>query len=269
MRGMASGVTGKGVPWVRMGDDASLVVIHGGQGFVRQASPERLARDARRVAKIVPAGRSFLLIGYDPAPAADLSIDEVVAATIEAIAEVAPRAEIDLAGISYGGMIACRVAAARAGLVRRLVLVASGHRFSAGGAEHVRGQVALLEAGDLGGFTRAFTGLFRRRWLNWLIGLAIRRGRRRIEEGMAPAPAIVRYLRAMLAAAPADLSAIGAPALVIGGSADQFFGEGVMEEMAAALPSATLLLLPGETHMAPIEAARKFERAIGAFLAPG
>jgi pimeloyl-ACP methyl ester carboxylesterase len=260
------GKTEHGIPFIRVGDEVALVVVNGGQGFVRQPSPSRLIRDAKRVARILPAGRSFALLGYDPEPAPHLSIEDVVGRVVAAIREVAPERKVDLVGISYGGMIACHVATSHRHLVRRLVLVASGHRFSTRGADHVRRQVALLEADDRVGFASTFSGLFRKRLLNWLMAATVRFGRRRVAEGMAPTPVILRYLRAMLSAPPARLAEVAAPALVIGGSADQFFGEGVMEEAALAFASGALHIVPGETHMAPVEDPRSFRKRIETFL---
>jgi pimeloyl-ACP methyl ester carboxylesterase len=260
------GKAGGRIPLALTGDDIDLIVLNGGQGFVRQSSSKRLIRDAERVAKILPAGRSFALLNYDAEPPLGLTVDDVVAQTAAAIEELAPGRTIDLVGISYGGMIACHLAAAHPERINHLVLVASGHRFSPRGTEHVRRQIALLEAGDEAGFASIFSGLFRNRVLNWLMDVMIRLGRKRVVGGMAPTPVILTYLNAMLSARPAELAAISAPTLVIGGSADQFFGDGIMEEAAAAVRHGTVHILPSETHTAPVEASSGFRDSIQAFL---
>ncbi|MDZ4368879.1 MAG: alpha/beta hydrolase [Afipia sp.] len=254
------------IPFALAGNDVELIVLNGGQGFVRQSTSKRLIRDAERVAKILPAGRSFTLLNYDAEPRHGLTIDDVVAQTAAAIEELAPGRRIDLVGVSYGGMVACRLAACYPDLVNRLILAASGHRFSPRGTEHVRRQIALLEAGDEAGFASIFAGLFRNRVLNLLMDVMIGLGRKRVAGGMAPTPVILAYLKAMLSARPAELAAISAPTLVIGGSADQFFGDGIMEEAAAAVRHGTMHTLPGETHMAPVEASGGFRKKVQAFL---
>jgi len=55
---------------------------------------------------------------------------------------------------------------------------------------------------------------------------------------------------------------IRVPTLVIGGTADQFFGPAVFEETAALIPQATVKLFEGETHMLPIERAGDVAEAI-------
>jgi pimeloyl-ACP methyl ester carboxylesterase len=266
MNSISTGKSESGVPFAIVGNDVDLIVLNGGQGFVRQSTSKRLSRDAERIAKILPAGRPFALLNYDADPAPGLTVDDVVAQTAAAIGELAPERRIDLVGISYGGMIACHLAASHPDRVNRLILAASGHRFSARGTEHVSRQIALLEAGDEAGFASIFSGLFRKRALNWLMDLMIRLGRKRVVAGMAPSTAVLTYLNAIVSARPAELKAICAPTLVIGGAADQFFGDGVMEEAAEALRRGTVHTLPGETHMAPVEASSRFRERIEAFL---
>jgi len=56
------------------------------------------------------------------------------------------------------------------------------------------------------------------------------------------------------------------PTLVIGGTADQFFGPQVFEETAALIPQATVKLFAGETHMLPIERSGAVAEAISTHL---
>lgn len=80
---------------------------------------------------------------------------------------------------------------------------------------------------------------------------------------------IVRGLRAVLDAGLDDvapLRRVTARCLVIGGEADQLFGDGQMATTAAHLQDARLHPFPGETHMAPVERARDVARELRAFL---
>lgn len=84
-------------------------------------------------------------------------------------------------------------------------------------------------------------------------------------ESIAPARDVIRYLRAMLDADPVPLERIGARSLPPAGAADQFFGNGVMEETASRIPDAELTLITRETHIAPVERSRAFADSMAAF----
>jgi len=256
------------IPYARVGaDPRPIVVLGGGQAFVQGPGPERLARDARRVARILPPGASFVLLGYDVAPPPDHSLERIVADVAGILSELG--GGVPMVGISYGGIVALRVAATHPELVERVVLLVSAHDFSAAGRQRVLSQIELAERRDLVGLLAIFAKVFRRRWLNWLQARRLRTARRRIEQELNEPELIVRGLRAVTDADLADvnlLTRVTAPCLLVGGSADQFFGDGRMQETAAQLPSATLALFPDETHMLPVERARDVAAVIAAFL---
>ena len=265
MARLVQGVLAGRIPFIEVGREPRVLVIRGGQAFIRRADPARAARDARRVARLLPKGCGFVLLGYDPDPPPGLDAGAIVRITAAAIEE-RWSGPVPVLGTSYGAMVAARLAAERPDLVERLVLVAGVHRFSAEGQQRVRRQMRLAAAGDWPGFAGELTALFRNPWRNAAVRLLVRLSRRRLAQAMAPRDAIVRYLRAMEEAPPVALEAIAAPTLIVGGSADQLYG-GVMEEAATRIAGARLVLLEGETHMAPVERARDVRRAIAAFLA--
>lgn len=258
------------IPCLRVGSTAApLVVINGGQAFMRRSSRERFEREAQRLTRILPEGQGFLLLGYGGAPPEDLDLAAVVddfAVAIESLP-----GPVRLAGISYGGLVAARLAARRPGLVSDLLLIASGHSFSAEGLRRVERQVALASERRYPELLREFGGVFRRPWLNGLLRLRLSLRRRGLAEEMNDPELIGAYLRAGLEAngreGTAWLGQVRARTLVIGGEQDQFFGEGRMEETARAVPDGRLHLLPGETHMAPVERAVVFRQVITEFLA--
>ena len=220
----------------------------GGQSFVQRQTPERLARDRRRLARILP-GRSFTVVGYDDLPA---RLEEL-GGTAQVVA------------ISYGGLVALRAAAARPDLVARLVLLSSAHEFSTEGRRRVERQIDFAQRGDLAGLVEDFVTVFRRPWLNWLLRLRVRMSG---TASLNDPAVIVRGLRAVLddPLTPADLARIAAPALIIGGTRDQFFGDGTQERTASLLPNATVALADGETHMLAVERAAFVTRTLSAFL---
>jgi 3-oxoadipate enol-lactonase len=100
----------------------------------------------------------------------------------------------------------------------------------------------------------------------------------------AASPELVAFLRARAETRPAsliagiealrdrvdrtnELDAIRVPTLAIRGGDDQVTPADDMQRMAAAIPGATFVTLPGAGHLSHIEAPDGFEQALTAFLA--
>jgi (E)-2-((N-methylformamido)methylene)succinate hydrolase len=255
------------IPYARRGSGSTpLLILSGGQAFIRRIDPSRLTRDARRVARMLPAQTSFVLLGYDPHPRADLSFD-MIADDVAAVIKEYWSGRASIVGISYGGLVAARVAARWPEQIAHLVLVASAHRFSNEGVRRIRRLILFAKSGDFRSFVDDFVAVCRRPWLNGAIRLRVWLTRGKLDRTMAQPETILRYLCAMLEARPPEISDITARTLVIGGSEDQFFGGDAMPETAAGIPGAKIKLLRGETHMMPIERPGEVAAAIGQFLA--
>jgi len=256
------------IPYARVGSQGDpILVLAGGQAFVQRPTPLRLARDAKRVARLLPRDRSFILLGYDPAQAAGDGLDSIVADSAAVVEELGTVTEV--IGISYGGVIALQLAAQHPRLVSVLVLLASAYDFSAAGKRRIEQQIECASRGDFETLVAGFIAVFRRPWLNWLLRLRLWTRRNRLEETMNDAPTIIRGLSAILDARLADttrLARVTARTLVIGGSQDQFFGDGMIERTATALPNASLALFSRETHMVPVERPRAVAASLRAFL---
>jgi pimeloyl-ACP methyl ester carboxylesterase len=255
------------IPFARVGAQPHpIVVVAGGQAFVQRPTPERVARDARRIARILPPGRSFLLVSYDPAPPPEYTLGTIGRDLGAILDELGGNASI--MGISYGGLAALRAAADHPALVAKLVLLVSAHDFSAEGKRRVQRQIDFAARGDLVGLTEDFAAICRRPWLNWLIRRRLRASRARLPQLLNEPALIIRGLRAVLddPLEPAQLARITAPCLIVGGTQDQFFGDGMQQETAALLPRASLELVPGETHMLPVERPRHLARVLRGFL---
>ena len=67
------------LPFAKIGSGPNpIVVLNGGQAFVRRPTPERTERDARRIARLLPKDRTIYIMGYDSAPPPGYSIDMIV-----------------------------------------------------------------------------------------------------------------------------------------------------------------------------------------------
>jgi pimeloyl-ACP methyl ester carboxylesterase len=256
------------IPYAHVGLHADpILVLGGGQAFMQRPTRERIERDARRVARLLPANRSFILLGYDPSLTGADGLDAIVVDVAAIARELgAPR---QVVGVSYGGVIALQLAVQHPSLISALVLLASAHDFSVEGKRRLERQIDCASRGDFAALAEGFVAVFRRPWLNWLLRLRLRTRRARLGDTMNDPAIIIRGLNAILDTRLADttrLARVTARTLVIGGSRDQFFGDGMFERTAAAVPNASLVLFPGETHMAPVERARAVAAKVRAFL---
>jgi pimeloyl-ACP methyl ester carboxylesterase len=269
MRTFETGLFLNRVPFVKTGSGPDpIVVLSGGQAFVRRPTPARAQRDAKRIARLLPAGRSVYVLGYDPAPSPDHSIETIVGDVAQILREEIGPATV--MGISFGGFVASRLAADHRDLVRALILMVSAHRFSPEGRRSIDRQISCAWAGDLEGFLDEFGLVFRRPWLNWLIRLRFRQERARLHETMNDPAVIVRGLNAVagedFGSDPAWLARIAAPTLIVGATRDPFFDVASLEESARLIPSAQLHLFRNETHMLPVERARDVAKVVARFL---
>jgi len=268
MQTVETGLLLSRIPFASVGrEPGSLLIINGGQGFMMKPEPSRLEKDARRLIRILPPDISFVLIGYDPDPNADLSL-EGMAGDIAAIINANFKKPVDLMGISYGGVVATHVATRHPSLVNRLILLASAYDFSADGKKRLKKQIQFAKAGQFRPLLQEFTTVFRRPWLNLLLRFRLKFEERRLIGQMGAPSSIVRYLEAMLdnGVTKEDLRDISAKALILGGERDQFFGDGMMEATASAIKGAKLTLLGEETHMAPVERASDVRKHLLAFI---
>jgi pimeloyl-ACP methyl ester carboxylesterase len=240
-----------------------IVVIKGGDAFMRRPDPAADERDLRRIQALFPGRANIRAVGYE--------LHDDFGATVERVGSLIREGgeAVVLAGISFGGLVATRVAEQHPDLVSRLILISSAHRFSDEGVRRVRAQIAGVEQRDFMAMAKPFLTLFRRPWLNALVRFGLWRKRHSLDASMNEPAAIIPMLEAGLRAASegtAHLGGIRAPTLIVGGTADQFFDRSAFEETARAIPSATLVLLDRETHTVPVERPRMVAAAIGAFL---
>lgn len=196
-----------------------------------------------------------------PYTMADLADDAVV------LLDALGVARAHVMGISMGGMIALQLALNRPPRVARLVLIAT----TAGGwPPQVRERLKLPPDGWIadpverarrsyaeivGPASRALTTA------EWEAVAARVRGNRLTMEG---------YMRQNGAVAGHDVRArlaeIAAPTLVIHGDRDPLVPPGEGQALAAAIPGARLLLLPGVGHLPPFERPAEVQRAVLDFL---
>ena len=168
-------------------------------------------------------------------------------------------------GVSWGGVIAMRLAARRPDLVRSLVL-ADSSRGSGRDAEQAAAMRArAAELADLGPAE-----------------FARRRGPRLVS-GAAPAELVDRVIRTMAASVrlpgygyaaasmadvdlSADLAAVKVPTLVLCGLEDAVTGVAESQALAGGIPDAVFVTIRGAGHLANQEAPASFNAWLSAYI---
>jgi pimeloyl-ACP methyl ester carboxylesterase len=198
------------------------------------------------------------------------SIERVVSDLLAVAAETTPDAPFVAAGLSFGGLVSLHFAVRHPDRVAGLVLVDSGPGFknpeaAAGWKDQVERTAKFLE-------TRGFDAFVDGRAGTTCIGskpelpaaqAAAKAIRAQAVEGVA------RFGREVSGPAPPvidDLPNLGMPALVVVGEHDKPFLRAA-EVMAAKLPNARHVVIPGAGHIVNIEEADRFNREMLEFLA--
>lgn len=262
MREVETGRLGGKVPFIRGGSGERHAVVFFGVNALfkpldRVSDPGRYAR---QVARLLP-GYRFTILGY-----AGASFREIVDDAAFAMEDPPDL----LVGISFGGFAAMRFAARYPQSVKRLLLLASAHRFSANGERMVARQVDALARGDWRTLVRENAILFRRPWYNWLLRLGLGTAADRLAKEARSADEILRDYRQLLGAElPANAPSarqIACPVLLIAGTADQLFDRAAIVETAEMIPNARVIFFERETHMLPLECAGPVAKEIERFV---
>jgi pimeloyl-ACP methyl ester carboxylesterase len=171
-------------------------------------------------------------------------------------------------GFSTGGEIAQYVAIDNPSAVRRLILVVSACRLSGAGREICERWQALTREG---------------RWRELRADMASVAVSGETNKRLARA--FIRVFGRLVFKVPSDpqdflttldadlnhdttgrLGGVSTPSLIIGGSEDPFFSEGLLRETAKKIPDATLRVYEGVGHGVPKERKRRYEEDVLAFI---
>jgi pimeloyl-ACP methyl ester carboxylesterase len=184
---------------------------------------------------------------------ADLTLDDTIAAMAARVLAGAPE-RFALCGLSMGGYVALEIMRQAPGRVDRLALLDTQARpESAEARERRLSLMAMAEQGEFAGVLPRLLPLFLHpdrlsdeRLIGTLASMAGRVG----TEGF------LRQQRAILGRADSrpSLAAISCPTLVLCGREDALTPPDLHEEIAAAIPDATLVELPRCGHLSPLEA---------------
>ncbi len=229
-----------------------------------------------QVEPILAAGHPVVLWdlrghGRSDAPTDDrsYSIEHVVADLLAVANRASPDAAVVAAGLSFGGLALLHFMLAHPDRVAALVLIASGPGFknpeaAAGWAAQVEGTARFLE-------TRGFGDFVSGKAAPTCIGSKpeLPAARRAAEAICAQSAAgVARFGRRVVGPAPSvidDLAGMDVPALVLVGEHDAAFLR-AGQVMAAKLPRARHIVIPGAGHIVNIEEPALVNEALVAFL---
>jgi lipase len=194
------------------------------------------------------------------------------AATDAADAVLGSGADV-LVGHSFGAVVALRLALQRPGAVGRLVLIepvlfaaAAGTADGAANVAAFAPYVAAMAAGDRGGATRAFLGLWGDgKGFDALPPAQAQYMTDRIHLVAAGAP-LLHEDRARLLA-PGRLEGLALPVLPVAGSQTAPVIGAIHAALAARLPGARVVTVQGAGHMAPVTHAAEVAGAIASWCA--
>lgn len=198
-------------------------------------------------------------------PEADLDLDGFADAAAAVIEEYAADGPVHVLGVSWGGVVAVRLASRHPGLVRSLVLAdaSRGSGTAPEKAAAMRGRAAELDSVGSSDF-------------------AAQRGPRLVSDE-APDELVDRVVATMrdsirlpgygLAAESmaatdltAELAAIDTPTLVLCGDQDQVTGMTESQALAGGIPDAVLVTLRGAGHLANQESPEAFNAWLSSFV---
>lgn len=200
-----------------------------------------------------------------PVLVAEQREDESLGAMAERLLAVAPP-HFALCGLSMGGYLAFEVMRRAPGRVSKVALLDTSAKPATPETNAVREEmIALAEAGQ---FERVMGMLWTR-----LVAPARREDEalravvRRMAAETGP-EAFVRQQRAIMGRPDSrlDLPAIAVPALVLAGSEDIITPPRESEEIAAGIPGAKLVILPGCGHLSTLESPDSVTAALAEWL---
>jgi pimeloyl-ACP methyl ester carboxylesterase len=246
------------------GPGPAVVLLHGFP-FDRTLWAAQVSKIGGTYRVITPDLRGF---GDTPTPTGVYAIDDMADDVLETIEALHIMGPVVVGGLSMGGYVALSIAVRYPTRVRGLILAdtragadtpaaASGREATAREVE-TSGQTKTVVDGMLG---RLFSPLTRERRPE-----VIERVHSRMV--LARPVAVAGALRGM-ASRPdrtPDLPGIVAPTLVMVGEDDAITPPSDAKLMADAIPNATLAVIPGGGHLAPLENSAETNRVILEFL---
>lgn len=230
-----------------------------------------LLSDRASFDRIVPSlSTSFRVVvpelpGFGLSQAVDGGLAAVADRMAEAVTQSAAGEEAIVLGNGYGGFVALQMAIRHPALASRLVLADCGAAFSEPGREAFRNMAGAAASKGLSAITDV---AMRRLFAPEFQGENPELMQDRREAFLRTDTNVFRAACDSLAALDLrpELHKVTAPALVLVGEHDEATPPPMSHELAAGLPNAKLVILPGCAHVPQLQSPELFLSAISGFL---
>jgi 3-oxoadipate enol-lactonase len=241
------------------GNGPPLILLH--SLLSDRASFDRVAPTLAKTFRVVVPE----LPGFGQSPAIDGGLAAIADRMAEAVKDCAGGDNVAVLGNGYGGFVALQMAIRHPNLASRLVLADCGAAFSEPGREAFRNMAAAAASKGLSAITdvamrRLFASEFQEK------NPDIMRNRR--EAFLRTNPTV--FHAACLALAELDLRSqlqkVTVPVLVLVGEHDEATPPPMSHELAAGLPDARLVILPGCAHVPQLQSPEIFLEVLNLFL---
>jgi 3-oxoadipate enol-lactonase len=240
-----------------LGEGTPVLWIH---GFPLASSIYENQLAIRNVRHVMPDLPGF---GQSRPSGGDLSMDDYARLCIELLDQRGIDKAV-FAGFSMGGYICFAVARLAPERMRGLILIDT--RETADDDETRKGRYASIEKVQQEGIRPIVESMLPK----MLTRRAPREMRERVREIMSSSSpeGITTALRAMATRPDSTplLRDIGVPTLILVGEEDPITPPADAERMAAAIPAARLVRIPGAAHLSNYEKAAEVNRAVGGFV---
>ena len=241
------------------GSGAPIVLLH--SLLADRSSFDRIAQPLAASHQVA----ILALPGFSPSDAVAGGLEAIADHIAAAIGKLGLQQRPILLGNGYGGFIALMAAIRHPGLASRLVLADCGAAFSEPGRAAFRGMSAAAKDKGVGAIADvAMRRLFAPEFQQQNAALIEERKKRFLAVDAAT------FQGACDALATLDLrhqlAAVAVPVLVLVGEQDEATPPPMSRELAAGLPGARLIVLPGCAHVPQLQAPELFLAAIRPFI---
>jgi pimeloyl-ACP methyl ester carboxylesterase len=267
-RPVATGCYNDKIPFVRIGEGPKSVVIFPSSNELLRNPLANPAFPRDTYTRFFSEEYTIHLLGYDPNFSPGCSPNQIATEFREIIANQIGATTI--MAISYGGFVAIPFAARFPDLVKRLILVSTGHQLESKGQAILERWVTLAKQNKQLELMLAVMELYQSPSQVRQMQAYIRGHWEDTQQQLNPVSVLINAYSFDIAVQMQELmqslSQISAPTLIIGGNQDPLFSVETFSEMGKLIPNATVKIMENEGHLLFLEKHSAVRSLIANFL---